>query len=167
MPDGFYRANKSMGLNETGALIEIVFNAHPLQPGKNQGGVNNYVVDPTSDNLNTSGCVGYQNFVKEKVLPLYPNPTGALRDALNVNLNNFYLPQKGTGCEQIFPFGQWGSLESCNFCLLIGQILVPLPFALTYYLLSLVVFIELLILDYYLVASIWYFNFLINLLSCP
>ena len=106
MPEGFYRANRSMGLNEAGELVEIVFDAHPIQPGGNQGRVNNYVVDPTSANLNTSGCEGYHNFVNDKVLPLYPNPTGALRDALNVNLNNFYLPQKGTGCPQIFPFGQ-------------------------------------------------------------
>ena len=106
MPDGFFRANKSMGLSEAGDLVDIVFGAHPFQPGGNQGGINNYVVDPTSANLNTSGCVAYHNFVNQKVLPLYPSPTGALRDALNINLDNFYIPHKDTGCPQIFPFGQ-------------------------------------------------------------
>ena len=97
-----------MGLNEAGELIVPVFNAHPISPGRNQGGVNNYVVDPTSANLTSSGCLGYRNFVTQIVQPLYPNPTGALRDALNINLDNFYIPLKDTGCEQVFPFGKWG-----------------------------------------------------------
>ena len=106
MPDGFFRANRSIGLNETGNLAGTVFTAHPIQPGKNQGGVNNYVFDPTSASFNTSGCLLYNNFVNQTVRSLYPNPTGALRDALNINLDNFYIPLKGSGCPQIFPFGQ-------------------------------------------------------------
>ena len=106
MPDGFYRANRSIGLNETGDLAAIVYTAHPVQPGKNQGRVNNYVFDPTSGNFNSSGCLSYNNFVNQTVPSLYPNPTGALRDALNVNLNNFYIPLKDSGCPQLFPFGQ-------------------------------------------------------------
>jgi hypothetical protein len=104
MPDGFFRANRSIGLNETGDLINIVFAAHPMQPGKNQG-INNYVFDPTSANLNSTGCLSYVDFVNQTVRSLYPNPTGALRDALNINLNNFFIPQ-GPGCQQVFPFGQ-------------------------------------------------------------
>ena len=106
MPDGFFRANRSIGLNDAGDLIGTVFSAHPIQPGKNQGGVNNFVFDPTSANLTSSGCLGYTNFVNQIVRPLYPNPTGDLRDALNINLDNFYIPLKDTGCTQIFPFGQ-------------------------------------------------------------
>ena len=105
MPDGFFRPNRSIGLNETGDLVGAVFNAHPIQPGRNQGGVNNYVVDPTSANLSSSGCLSYVNFVNQTVRSLYPNPTGALRDALNVNLNNFFLSQDPS-CTQIFPFGK-------------------------------------------------------------
>ena len=106
MPDGFFRANRSINREEAGDLIETVFSAHPIEPGKNQGGVNNYVLDPTSASLNSSGCLSYDKFVNEIVLSLYPNPTGALRDALNINLDNFYIPHKDSGCPQIFPFGQ-------------------------------------------------------------
>ena len=109
MPDGFFRANRSIGLSEAGDLVEAVFSAHPIQPGKNQGGVNNYVFDPTSANLTSSGCLSYYDFVNQTVRSLYPNPTGNLRDALNINLDNLYIPHKDTGCPQIFPFGQWGS----------------------------------------------------------
>ena len=105
MPDGFFRPNRSIGLNEIGGLVGAVFSAHPIQPGKNQGGVNNYVVDPTSANF-TSGCLAYYNFVNQIVGSLYPSPTGALRDALNINLDNFYIPLKDLGCPQAFPFGQ-------------------------------------------------------------
>jgi len=106
MPDGFFRANRSIGISEAGDLVEAVFSAHPIQPGKNQGGVNNYVFDPTSTNLTSSGCLAYRNFVTQIVQPLYPNPTGDLRDALNINLDNFFIPLKDTDCQQIFPFGQ-------------------------------------------------------------
>ena len=108
MPDGFFRANRSIGFNELGDPTTIVFNAHPIQPGKNQGGINNYVIDPTSANFESS-CALYNEFVNQTVPSLYPNPTGALRDALNFNLDIFYGPTKSSGCPQLFPFGQWGS----------------------------------------------------------
>ena len=106
MPDGFFRANRSIGLNEINDPITTVFGAHPIEPGKNQGGVNNYVFDPTSASFTNDPCLLYDNFVSETVPSLYPKPTGALRDALNFNLNNLYGALKGTSCPQIFPFGQ-------------------------------------------------------------
>ena len=106
MPDGFFRANRSIGLSKTGDLVETVFSAHPIQPGKNQGRINNYVLDLTLAKLNSSGCLSYDKFVNEIVPSLYPNPTGAFRDTLNINLDNFYIPHKGSSCLQTFPFGQ-------------------------------------------------------------
>ena len=106
MPGGFFRANRSIGLSKTGDLVETVFSAHPIQPGKNQGRINNYVLDLTLAKLNSSGCLSYDKFVNEIVPSLYPNPTGAFRDALNINLDNFYIPHKGSSCLQTFPFGQ-------------------------------------------------------------
>ena len=106
MPDGFFRANKSIGLTEINDPLTAVFNAHPIQPGKNQGRINNYVFDPTSASFTNNPCLLYNNFVNETVRSLYPNPTGALRDALNFNLDNFYSILKGSACPQIFPFGK-------------------------------------------------------------
>ena len=105
MPDGFFRANRSIGLVEISDLITAVFNAHPIQPGKNQG-VNNYVVDTTSASFTSDPCLLYDSFVNETIRSLYPNPKGALRDALNFNLNNLYGPIKNSGCPQLFPFGK-------------------------------------------------------------
>ena len=105
MPDGFFRANRSIGFDEINDPIGNVFSAHPIQPGKNQG-VNNYVFDPTSASFTSDPCLLYYNFVNQTVRSLYPNPTGALRDALNVNLNTFYGSLQATNCTQLFPFGQ-------------------------------------------------------------
>jgi hypothetical protein len=108
MPDGFFRANRSIGFEEIGAPIGAVFGAHPIQPGKNQGGVNNYVIDPTSASFsnNSDPCSFYNNFVNNTMRSLYPNPEGALRDALNFNLNIFYGALLNNNCSQLFPFGK-------------------------------------------------------------
>ena len=86
--------------------MQTVFNAHPIQPGNNIGAVNNYTFDPTAASFNDS-CLLYTNFVNKTVRSLYPSPTGALLDALNVNLDNFYIPFS-SGCPQVFPFGKPG-----------------------------------------------------------
>ncbi|KDR72025.1 hypothetical protein GALMADRAFT_143372 [Galerina marginata CBS 339.88] len=101
MPDDFYRAN---GTRAT-AGINVVAAAHPIQPGTNVGGVNNYVVDPMSANFNTF-CLLYENFVNNTVKGLYPNPTGALLQALNTNLDFFFSGISDTGCTQVFPYGK-------------------------------------------------------------
>ena len=105
MPDGFFRANGPKGTDGASQVAA----AHPIAPGRNVGGVNNYVVDPTSADLST-GCLLYTNFVNQTVRSLYPNPTGALRKALNKNLDFFYSPiiqfEGAASCPQVFPFGK-------------------------------------------------------------
>ena len=125
MPDGFFRANRSIDFNEIGDPISTVFKAHPIQPGKNQGGVNNYVFDPTSASFDKDFCLLYDNFVNQTVRSLYPNPKGALREALNFNLNIFYNALQDPACQQLFPFGKWGSRRLNNFYLL-GDIVLRL-----------------------------------------
>ncbi|KAF8882912.1 hypothetical protein CPB84DRAFT_1965294 [Gymnopilus junonius] len=102
MPDDFFRAN---GTRSTEGFDDVVA-AHPIQPGRNVDRVNNYVLDPTSADFSDSGfCLLYTNFVNQTVRSLYPTPTGALRSALNKNLDFFFRGMDGSGCTQIFPFG--------------------------------------------------------------
>ncbi|KAF8956879.1 Chloroperoxidase [Flammula alnicola] len=101
MPPNFHRANQSM----TATGDRVVAAAHPIQPGRNVGGVNNYVLDPTSADF-SAPCLLYQNFVNQTIRGLYPNPTGVLREALNINLNFLFQGSNSPGCTQIFPYGQ-------------------------------------------------------------
>jgi hypothetical protein len=105
MPDDFFRANQPFGLNQIGPRAMMVLNAHPIQPGSNQGTVNSFVPDPASPNL-TDFCGTYTNWANVTVRALYPNPTGALLEALNGNLNNFFIPAGQQGCTQVFPYGK-------------------------------------------------------------
>ncbi|KDR72108.1 hypothetical protein GALMADRAFT_1344340 [Galerina marginata CBS 339.88] len=108
MPDGFFRPNESRGIQGIGLIAA----AHPIEPGSNVGGVNNYVVDPTSANFSTP-CLLYENFVNKTIKGLYPNPTGDLRMALNKNLDFFFSGVNAPGgqvgnssCTQVFPYGK-------------------------------------------------------------
>ncbi|KAF8899578.1 heme-thiolate peroxidase [Gymnopilus junonius] len=104
MPDGFFRANGPQSV----AGIDVVAGAHPLLPGSNVNGVNTFTPDPTSANFSTF-CLLYSNFVTQTVAGLYPNPTGVLRQALNINLNFLFDSLNGVSpgtCTQVFPFGQ-------------------------------------------------------------
>ncbi|KAF8993190.1 Chloroperoxidase [Cyathus striatus] len=105
MPDGFFRHNGSISTADIGQGIAEVFTPHPIEPGRNVGGVNNFTLDPTSADFSTF-CLLYQNFVDQTVKSLYPNPKGILLDALNRNLDFLFSPIKGSGCSQVFPFGQ-------------------------------------------------------------
>ena len=104
MPEDFFRANHPFGLNDIGDGINVIFEAHPIQPGTNQG-VNNYVLDPASAHLGDL-CLLYINSVNNTVRSLYPNPTGVLLDALNANLDNFFSPLRPQGCIQLFSYGK-------------------------------------------------------------
>jgi len=106
MPEDFHRANRPFGLNDIGPLAKGVLSVHPVEPGSNQGPMaGNYVVDPTSPNLDDF-CGTYTNWANVTVPLFYPNPTGALRKALKGNLNNFFMPAAQMGCTQVFPYGQ-------------------------------------------------------------
>ncbi|PPQ76437.1 hypothetical protein CVT24_013315 [Panaeolus cyanescens] len=101
MPNGFFRPSSPRSTDG----VDVVLNAHPIRPGHNVGGVNNYVVDPTSaDFLNF--CLLYTNFVNQTIKSLYPNPTGALRQALNFNLNILFQAFVSFDCTQVFPYGK-------------------------------------------------------------
>jgi hypothetical protein len=106
LPEDFHRARAPIHLTDVMANTSILFNAHPVQVGRNEGGlVNNFVPDPTSAQLDQL-CLIYTNFVNRTVRSLYPNPKGQLRKALNVNLGFFFEPLKAQGCTQFFPFGE-------------------------------------------------------------
>jgi len=103
MPDGFFRANGSKSVEG----IDQVVLAHLFAPGGNVNGVNTFTVDPTSPDF-TNLCGLYQDFVNQTIRSLYPNPTGVLRDALNINLNFLFQGAHAaldSGCTQVFPFG--------------------------------------------------------------
>jgi len=106
MPEGFFRANGSKGADG----IDVVAAAHPIEPGTNVNGINTFTLDPNSADFSTF-CLLYSNFVTETIVGLYPNPTGVLREALNINLNFLFGAISGNstlnaGCTQVFPFGQ-------------------------------------------------------------
>ena len=100
LPNGFFRANRPRGAEG----VDVLATAHPIGPGSNVGGINNYVLDPTSANL-SQNCLMYTNYVNQTLRRLYPEPTGILLKALNQNLDFFY---KGVSsdCPQVFPYGK-------------------------------------------------------------
>jgi len=100
MPNGFFRPNGSRGAEGFEDLVA----AHPIGPGSNVGRVNNYVLDPSSANLDQF-CLMYGNFVNQTVKGLYPKPTGVLLKALNQNLG-FFHGGIGGDCPQVFPYGK-------------------------------------------------------------
>ena len=102
MPDDFFRPKQPIGFREIAVGVNLVFDAHPIQPGTNQG-VGNYVLDPASANI-SNFCLLYTNFVNNTVRSLYPSPTGILLDTLNSNLDIFFSGIQG--CPQVFPYGK-------------------------------------------------------------
>ncbi|TFK21675.1 aromatic peroxygenase precursor [Coprinopsis marcescibilis] len=100
-PRGFFRPSSPTAAE--GA--DIIFAAHPTQPGRNNGAVNSFVVDTSMGGL-TDPCTFYVQFVNTTVRALYPNPTGVLRRNLIINLGFFYDALAPPNCPQVFPYGQ-------------------------------------------------------------
>ncbi|KAF9444958.1 Cloroperoxidase [Macrolepiota fuliginosa MF-IS2] len=103
-PDDWHRS----GVPSSTEGIDTVANAHHIRPGSNTNGVNTYTPDPTSADLSPEQfCLIYVNFVNRNVKSLYPNPTGPLLEALNINLQRFYdsVADKCPGQQQ-FPYGK-------------------------------------------------------------
>jgi len=102
-PRGFFRPNGTRGVEGFDQLAI----AHPIEPGSNQG-INNYIPDPTSAKIGET-CLLYQNFVNRIIAPLYPNPTSALRRALNTNLDYLFQGVQDltlNTCTQVLPYGK-------------------------------------------------------------
>ncbi|KAF9445367.1 Cloroperoxidase, partial [Macrolepiota fuliginosa MF-IS2] len=100
-PEDWYRT----GIPSAFENITDVANAHPIKPGANTNGVNTYEVDPTQPDL-SQFCGIYIDFANRVVKSLYPNPTGVLLEALNINLQFLYdsVVESCPGQQQ-FPYG--------------------------------------------------------------
>ncbi|KAH6910881.1 hypothetical protein BKA70DRAFT_1459687 [Coprinopsis sp. MPI-PUGE-AT-0042] len=72
-PKDFHRPAAPVDGSSSAASI---FRAHPTQPGRNVNGVNTFVVDTSLPSILFDNCGFYQGFVNQRVVPLYPNPTG-------------------------------------------------------------------------------------------
>jgi hypothetical protein len=110
-PTDFHRRNGSIGLDDIGNDIPKLFQPHPIAPGHNEG-AGNYVLDPEDPGFNdpVELCYLYTKHINVTVRSLYPNPTGALRKALNENAATFYVAATGgnsTACPQVFPYGKY------------------------------------------------------------
>jgi len=101
MPVGFFRRDGPFGLNEVVIDFNDIFEVHPVEAGRNHG-VNNYTAEPTGSSI----CDIYTEFVNTTVQQLYPDPQGALRTALKVNLKSLFQPAGESNCTELFPYGQ-------------------------------------------------------------
>ena len=110
-PEGFYRRSIPGMLLDIGAEVVVLQAAAPhIVPGRNVGGVNNYVRDQSSPINDIKYCQFYKNFVNKIVVQmLYPNPTTpALIQSLQVNLHNLWksLGALDIPCPELYPYGR-------------------------------------------------------------
>lgn len=103
MPPGFWRTGSPWTLDQIGAAIYMLYRAHPMPPGSNNGTVDSYTPDPTSARLHQF-CEMYTDYVNVTVRGLYPDAKGALLAALNKNLDYLYGALGKTPCPQVPPF---------------------------------------------------------------
>ncbi|KAF7974457.1 hypothetical protein HWV62_12206 [Athelia sp. TMB] len=105
-PAQFHRRNGSFGLEALGPDIHALSNAHPINPGHNEG-AGNYVLDPEDPGFSGGICYLYTKQVNVTTFGLYPNPTGALKKALKENAATFYqIAAARSNCTQVFPWGE-------------------------------------------------------------
>ncbi|TEB20542.1 hypothetical protein FA13DRAFT_1837000, partial [Coprinellus micaceus] len=95
VPEDYHRPATPSGPSGASALFE----AHPVQPGKNANGINSYTPDPDSADF-SNFCLLYTSFASTIVQGLYPNPKGVLRRNLIINLQNLFDAMEGRDCEQ-------------------------------------------------------------------
>ncbi|EJD42721.1 heme-thiolate peroxidase [Auricularia subglabra TFB-10046 SS5] len=104
MPKGFFRRDGPFDLNSAGSGIDEIQDAHPIEPGVNNGTVSNYVpVDFFGADQGDTLCALYRKFVNTTI-SLYPRPRGELRKALNTNLDHFYSIVGNPNCTQSQPY---------------------------------------------------------------
>ncbi|KZP12356.1 Cloroperoxidase [Athelia psychrophila] len=103
-PADWYRRNGSFGLTEIGPDIQALSGAHEILPGHNDG-AGNYVLDPEDPGFGAGLCYLYTKHINVTTLGLYPNPTGALKTALQANAASFYQAVAPENCTQLYPWG--------------------------------------------------------------
>ncbi|KZV94047.1 Cloroperoxidase [Exidia glandulosa HHB12029] len=105
MPVGFHRRDGPLDLSTLGQQIQVVMSAHQFFPGFNNGTVNNFVPDVGFLGTQTNQLCALVEHFTNNTLAQYPNPKGALRTALNQNLDNFFSAGVGATCVRpnIFP----------------------------------------------------------------
>ncbi|KIJ54228.1 hypothetical protein M422DRAFT_241480 [Sphaerobolus stellatus SS14] len=104
MPDDFNRQPVPVDSPVIDPMVTTIFNQHPFTPGISLGG--NFVEQPQTPVL-SDFCGIYEDFVMRIVKGLYPDPQGALLNALNTGLNFFEgVNRRGSGYTQVFPYGQ-------------------------------------------------------------
>ncbi|KIJ35970.1 hypothetical protein M422DRAFT_261732 [Sphaerobolus stellatus SS14] len=101
-PDDFRRIDGTNSSDLANNAATIMFNAHPIEPGRNDGKVNKFTVDTKSAAFDDP-CGLYTSLV-DVAIGRYPNPQDVLRKNLNANLGFLYQPFQG--CPQRFPFGK-------------------------------------------------------------
>ncbi|KAJ3509945.1 heme-thiolate peroxidase [Coprinellus aureogranulatus] len=99
-PEAFHRAAEP----SSPTAISDMYEAHPIQPGRNMGTVNSYTVDSTSADF-SDYCLLYTNFVNNTIRSLYPSPEGVLRRNLIINLQYWYETVRDRGCVEQRPYG--------------------------------------------------------------
>ncbi|KIJ33881.1 hypothetical protein M422DRAFT_264174 [Sphaerobolus stellatus SS14] len=83
MPNDFYGQPAPVNFSTIEPLVKEIFNKHPFTPGVNKG-TNNFVLMPNTPALGDF-CGIYEDIVA-RIIPIqYPNPTDALRTAINTN----------------------------------------------------------------------------------
>jgi len=106
MPDGFFRPSEEYVISSLNGTDKALFDAHPIAAGANQGAVNTYTPDTNSADF-SSPCKLYEDFVNDTIKGLYPDPTGALKDALKANIHTLFVGFNVStpGCTEQFPYG--------------------------------------------------------------
>ncbi|KIJ46196.1 hypothetical protein M422DRAFT_165398 [Sphaerobolus stellatus SS14] len=105
MPADFHRQPAPVNFTIIDPLVSEIFNKHPFTPGVNKG-KGNFVLMLETPSL-SDFCGIYEDIVLRVIPGQYPKPTGALKQALNTNLDFFYGAVSAEhDCKQVFPYGK-------------------------------------------------------------
>ncbi|KZV84535.1 Cloroperoxidase [Exidia glandulosa HHB12029] len=106
MPTGFHRRDGAFTMDLVGDVVGRMMAEHPVSAGvnrRNPDGMPDFAIVEDYNLIIAQNCASYLAFVNITT-SLYPNPKGALRDALKKNLHTYHVPIE-TQCPEIFPYG--------------------------------------------------------------
>lgn len=95
MPEDFHRRNGSFDLPDLIKDINVLFDAVVIAPGHNDG-LGNY----TESGVEVFDVCSIYDLNIAAIQRLYPAPSGALLDAINVNLGNLFSAVEEFGCTE-------------------------------------------------------------------